>query len=248
MTESYRVLFKIASCQVYLGLVFLFYMIGGVNMKKKIELIIFIIIILASSVTVGYAYHDQLSVSRNIETTIGNWWFEKTYSSGFESYTTTSYSTTNNVSIDGRLWNIQNVITANSSDDSFFNQRGLRFRNTSQIESAQSFYGIESISFYFGRVRGGLFNLGTSAFTVDISNDRSSYTTIYSGTASTSFSLISIDLESLLRDGYTLSNNVVVNLESEIYFRIRFTGSGLFTDRLVNMDNLVVNYRSEGIR
>lgn len=215
--------------------------------KFNAGLLVLLLTMFISSVSSTYAYWRgpaPFTGTVNNSLLIGDWFFSRQYNTGFESYTNTTYGTYTNQNIDGKLWDFSQVITATSSDDTYFGTRGLRFRNTSYIQSKDSYYGLESISFNFGDVRGGFFNIGTSGFNVQISNDGSSWRTIYSANASSSFPLISINVENIISNGYTLGNGSVVDMESSLFIKINFTGAGLWADRLVNMDNLTINYRS----
>lgn len=215
--------------------------------KFNAGLLVLLLTMFISSISSTYAYWRgpaPFTGTVNNSLLIGDWFFSRQYNTGFESYTNTTYGTYTNQNIDGKLWDFSQVITATSSDDTYFGTRGLRFRNTSYIQSKDSYYGLESISFNFGDVRGGFFNIGTSGFNVQISNDGSSWTTIYSANASSSFPLISINVENIIGNGYTLGNGSVVDMESSLFIKINFTGAGLWADRLVNMDNLTINYRS----
>ena len=219
----------------------------GKKFKFHAGILVLLLALFVSSISSTYGYWLGPAPFTGAVTnslTIGDWFFARQYSTGFEGYTNTTYGTYTNQNIDGKLWDFSQVITATDSADSYFGTRGLRFRNTSYIQSKDSYYGLESISFYFGDVRGGFFNIGTSGFNVQISNDGSSWTTIYSANASASFPLISINVENIISGGYTLGNGAVVDMESDLYIRINFTGAGLWQDRLVNMDNLTINYRS----
>lgn len=215
--------------------------------KFNAGLLVLLLTMFISSISSTYAYWRGPAPFTGIVNNsllIGDWFFSRQYNTGFESYTNTAYGTYVDQNIDGKLWDFSQVITATSSDDTYFGTRGLRFRNTSYIQSKDSYYGLESISFNFGDVRGGFFNIGTSGFNVQISNDSSSWTTIYSANASSSFPLISINVENIISNGYTLGNGSVVDMESSLFIKINFTGAGLWADRLVNMDNLTINYRS----
>lgn len=215
--------------------------------KFNAGLLVLLLTMFISSISSTYAYWRgpaPFTGTVNNSLLIGDWFFSRQYNTGFESYTNTTYGTYTNQNIDGKLWDFSQVITATSSDDTYFGTRGLRFRNTSYIQSKDSYYGLESISFNFGDVRGGFFNIGTSGFNVQISNDGSGWTTVYSANASSSFPLISINVENIIGNGYTLGNGSVVDMESSLFIKINFTGAGLWADRLVNMDNLTINYRS----
>jgi len=215
--------------------------------KFNAGLLVLLLTMFISSVSSTYAYWRgpaPFTGTVNNSLLIGDWFFSRQYNTGFEGYTNNTYGTYVDQNIDGKLWDFSQVITATSSDDTYFGTRGLRFRNTSYIQSKDSYYGLESISFNFGDVRGGFFNIGTSGFNVQISNDGSSWTTIYSANASSSFPLISINVENIISNGYTLGNGSVVDMESSLFIKINFTGAGLWADRLVNMDNLTINYRS----
>ncbi|MFA7076182.1 MAG: hypothetical protein WC152_05885 [Candidatus Izemoplasmatales bacterium] len=217
------------------------------NRIFKASLVILLVFLALFTVSNTYAYWQDLgsfNTTSNNNLSIGKWYHSKQYQTGFESYNNKNYVTTQDVNFDGVLWDVSNVMTATSSDDSYYDSRGLRLKNTAYLMSSESFYGVESISFYIGDTRGGLFGLGTSNYNVQISSDGINFDTIYSGNASTSFQLVNIDVEDLLTDGYTLSNGVTVDLESNLYIKINFQGWGLLTDRLVNLDNLTVDYRS----
>lgn len=215
-------------------------------MKRFVLIVLFSTLIMTLFIPIAYGYYDRLSISETPSISIGSWWYSKQYSTGFESYNITSNGSSTNVNIDNQLWNISNVVRGSSSTDSYFNTRGLRFNGTSNITTANTFYGVEAISFYFGNARGGLITLNSNYY-VEISTNGSNFTTIYSSTASSSFSLISVDVASIIDDGYTLDNGDIVNLESAIYIRVRYTGSALIGTRTANLDNLIIHYRSEGI-
>jgi hypothetical protein len=216
---------------------------------KKIVLTLIILSILLQRVAFGYAYFDVIEFSSAEAISVGSWWYERTYFTGFETYNITSYGQNNNINLDGVLWNTTNVIRGNASEDAFFDTAGLRFRNTSRIETAESFYGIEEISFFIGNVRGGFFNIGTSTYNVSLSNDGVNFTSIFDGNAPTgSLSQVTVDVQSVLENGFLLNNGVTVNLESELFIRIEFTGAGLFTARFVNLDNVTIQYRNEGVQ
>jgi hypothetical protein len=213
----------------------------------QVIIILFLVLLALLSVSNTYAYWVKTSSFQGIVSTeiqSGKWFFSREYKTGFEDYTLNTYGTYTNQDIDGVIWDLSQVISANSRDDSFFESRGLRFKNNAYIVTKDSFFGLESLSFNFGDVRGGFLGIGTSDFDVEISNDGSNFTTIYSGSASSSFPVISIDVESIITDGFTLDNGSIVDMNSNLFVRISFSGWGLFQDRLVNMDNLVVNYRS----
>lgn len=217
----------------------------GKKIKFHAGILALLLALFVSSISSTYAYWTSprpFSEVISNSLSIGDWFFAKQYNTGFESYTYTTYGNYTNQNIDGKLWSFSQVITATDSTDAFFGTRGLRFKNTSYIQSNDTYYGLESISFNFGKVRGGIFS--SSGFNVQISNDGSSWTTIYSANAQSSFPLISINVENIIGAGYTLNNGSVIDMESDLFIKINFTGWGLFQDRLVNMDNLTINYRS----
>ena len=82
---------------------------------------------------------------------LGDWRGEA--GSGFENYTGGS-----TLKIDGKTWNLTNIIVGNSSTDNYNETQSLRLQQNSSFTSADSYTGATSISFYYSQVLNGFNN------------------------------------------------------------------------------------------
>jgi len=213
---------------------------------KKLCFCFFILVLALTHAPLLYGHFDELYTMKEA-TTIeigGPWWYEKQYSTSFSSITIEEGD--EEKTIEGKTWKLNNIQTAGDVNDT----QSLRFTNSSSQETAvfetqNPLYGLEQVEFAFGNVRGGLFG-GTSGFTVDISADGADYTTLFEETAGDSLETYTFDIEDEIADGFELEDGSEVDMTSDIYLRVQFNGYPFlgFGSRRVNMDDLMIDYRS----
>ncbi|MGI6710843.1 MAG: hypothetical protein ACOX4W_05310 [Bacilli bacterium] len=203
---------------------------------KKIEIIpiymIWIMSILTFFITisVSYAYFDNLSTLQNETIPIGDW--RGVYLTGFENYT----GGTGNVNLDGKVWSITNSTYGNSFLDNYNDTRSLRMKRNSSLASVDSYKGANFISFYYGQSKYGL---GSPKLTLTATiNGITTVTLIDNQTIPKTFSYTEFDLSYFYTTGV---NGTVFSRDSVITFRFDFTG-GTFTLYDLNIDDIRIVY------
>ena len=213
--------------------------------KNKIVLTLFMLVILIKSAPLSYAYFDETSANKNVLLQTGYWEYAqetKTYFTSFENFINDSYYLINEC-IDGEFWSLCNVVSADSLKDKKIGQKSIRIANCGFLASDKYFIGLELISFYIGLANDSD-NRGLRKFSVEVSNDGSSWTNVLTeGTTASEFRLVNIDMKNLLANGLSLGGGVVANEYTPLRVKISFDGtSPVGSIRLFNLDDLTIKY------
>lgn len=206
----------------------------------------FVLLALLSVISISYAYFDDLNKTDSSTCLIGEWdemYGFAVYETGFETYEQRSNTYTGNFLIDGKNWTTNCVITGDSVNDNKDDTRSLRFYRTAYMESLDGFRNISLITFNMGKA----IDSPTSGnpYKISVKDATSGWEEILSGSMPNTFTPFSIDMETLIAQGFILDNGVVVDETTVLYIRIDFTGKtgGSKKWQDMNLDSLKIEYR-----
>jgi len=176
-----------------------------------------------------YAYFDNLTTNQFETVPLGDWRGEA--GSGFENYTGGS-----TLKIDGKTWNLTNIIVGNSSTDNYNGTQSLRLQQNSSFTSADSYTGATSISFYYSQVTNGFNNPHNLTLTAIINGTVTVYL-INNQPIPKTWTQASFDLSYF----YTTGVNGVVypKATTEVTFSFNFVGHSNPKGDL-NLDDLII--------
>lgn len=193
------------------------------HLKKYTILLIAVFLVLSFNVaSFAFGFYDSLSYQSNSGgIQVGNWnvsYTQYSPSFDFESFSNTLTNRTISVTLNNVPWTMYNMVRASSLFDKKIGSRAIKCSKTGYLQTEDYYTYFETISFYAASNKTG----NNAVYVVEISSNGTNWTEISSGSTTSSMTLKTISVDTLLQDGFTLSDGTVALSATPLMFRIYF--------------------------
>lgn len=213
------------------------------HLKKYTLFLIAVFLVLSFNVvSFAFGFYDSLSYHSNLGgIQVGNWNVSYTQyapSFDFETFTNTATNTTINVTLNSVPWSMYNMVRASATNDDKIGTRSIKCSKTGYLRTVNYYTYFETISFYASSTKTG----SNGVYVVEIASNGTNWTQIASGSTTTNLVLQTVNMDSILQNGFTLSDGTTALSATPLMFRIYFNKSNAGGNITFYCDNVSFVY------